>query len=755
VPYWAKRGNLHAPRRGEAPRAGAACQHVLCSVCRATHCARVARAPRPTRRPVNVAAFGMSPFTNGASLQVLLVVLACGGSRAVNIGQRQPKRDRPNAAGASYEHLLSRAAEFLQITTPPFVFNAKTDPGGRLALIDALWAGTWVKEIANRFTHANPALRYLLELQEVDGDEGSTVLRALAGQSRWEAVMSALFRARSRNNVPIETAAMSIAWLYYRVPKPVWGAMTYFGRAVMSRTWAETLCDLAMERDPGPAYPTAVGISAAVFDNLMMKVGYSSYATGGEAGRKIEMTNWATLFMPASAMPNGFTGIDALLGAGGIFRTDLDIETFIDGFSRHAPDINRNQRARWASFLDQAAAGSIWDTEHYDSPYPQTKFFYHPPIFDRLQSSYDDVNFELDLMRSSIFHKYSDALMLGGDGLSYMRLIHRLSQDPRRYLETKPVVIPRMGENPHGLYHFMHGDWRIWSPLLMRLAVVINNRQVKSDPTIVDFNTHQHFLRIVIQALAEYVVEISQTGSHYSATPQFLKDSEQNLSFAYVVFFLYMFGFKYLDYRSAVRRNRSQHLDLLWRENLASMRTAKGNKTNYRQMAVILIYWGTALVGPLQAFYHNTRTVRWIMSHVGWDMPIEKLNMWIKASVVANISEGQICQFIRRLNFMQHVMRGLRSLVFWRRARDTATPIDIRVDVDKVKDFLRGTIGTTYAAATLPSDVNLLGVDMADWGGLRRPRACAPFQQIRNAEGGYREYVRRQLVKLCPWHHWV
>eukprot|EP00964_Phaeocystis_antarctica_P165006 scaffold144214_cov332-Phaeocystis_antarctica.AAC.1 len=99
-----------------------------------------------------------------------------------------------------------------------------------------------------------------------------------------------------------------------------------------------------MERDPGPAYKTATGISAAVFDNLMMNVGYKSYATGGEAGRKIEMTNWASLFMPASAMPNGFTGIDALLGAGGIFRTDLNLETFIDGFSRYAPDIVRNQR---------------------------------------------------------------------------------------------------------------------------------------------------------------------------------------------------------------------------------------------------------------------------------------------------------------------------------------------------------------------------------------------------------------------------
>ena len=74
--------------------------------------------------------------------------------------------------------------------------------------------------------------------------------------------------------------------------------------------------------------------------------------------------------------------------------------------------------------------------------------------------------------------------MLGGDGLSYMRLIHRLAQDPRRYLETMPVVVPRIGENPHGLFHFMHGDWRIWAPLLMRLAAVVNNRQVKADPTI-------------------------------------------------------------------------------------------------------------------------------------------------------------------------------------------------------------------------------------------------------------------------------
>ena len=258
----------------------------------------------------------------------------------------------------------------------------------------------------------------------------------------------------------------------------------------------------------------------------------------------------------------------------------------------------------------------------------------------------------------------------------------------------------------------------------------------------------------MIQALSDYVAEISATGTHYGATQQFLRESERNLSFAYIVFFLFMFGFKFLDYRRAVRRNESQHLDMLWRENLASTRTAKANKTNYRQMSVILVYWGCALVEPLQTYYHNTRTIRWIESHVGWDMPIEKLNMWIKESVVSNISELQIIKFIWRLNFMQHVARAIKGLIWANRKHDKATPKDVTVDVQAIKEFLRARIGTNYVACTQPSDANLLNVDMADWGGLRTPRASAPFNQIRNAQQGYRDYVQRQLQKLCPWQRW-
>ena len=523
----------------------------------------------------------------------------------------------------------------------------------------------------------------------------------------------------------------------------------------MSSTWAEDLCDVAMERDPGPTYPVAEGLTAAVFDNLNMNVNYASFAVGGEAGRKIEMTNWATVFLPANAMPAGFAGIDSVLGAGGIFKQSMDLASFLDGFSMYAEDIVQNQADRWIKYMDLAAGGrSIWDVEPYNSPYPPTRFHFHEPIFDRLQSSYEDVNFEIDLMRRSTFHRLSDALMLGGDGLSFMRMIHRISQDPRRYLETKPLILPRLGENPHGLFHFMHGDWRIWAPLLMRLAAVVGNKQVKADPTIVDFNSHQHFLRIVIQATAEYVAEIAQTGTHYQVRRQFLAAAEQNLSFAYLVFFLYMFGFKYLEYRRAVRHNESRHLDRLWRENLASARTAKANKTNYRQMSVILVYWGCALVEPLQTFYHNTRTIRWIESHVGWDMPIEKLNMWIKESIVSNISEMQIIKFIWRLNFMQHVSRAIKSLVWAKRKRDASTLKDISVDVRSIKEFYRSTVGTNYATATQPSNDNLMSVDMSDWGGRQYPRTNAPFAQIRRAQDGIREYVTRQVAKLCPWQRW-
>ena len=158
------------------------------------------------------------------------------------------------------EKVLSSAFQLLHLQTPPFTFHMDAE-GSKEALVDALWSGLWTEGSGTRFSDANPALRYLLEQQVADEQEQPTRYHEQQCQSRWEAVMNALFRARSQKVVPIETAALSIMWLQYSVPAPVWRAASYFGRFVMGRPWTEELCDIGMQRDPGPQYPVAEGIT--------------------------------------------------------------------------------------------------------------------------------------------------------------------------------------------------------------------------------------------------------------------------------------------------------------------------------------------------------------------------------------------------------------------------------------------------------------------------------------------------------------
>ena len=79
----------------------------------------------------------------------------------------------------------------------------------------------------------------------------------------------------------------------------------------------------------------------------------------------------------------------------------------------------------------------------------------------------------------------------------------------------------------------------------------------------------------------------------------------------------------------------------------------------------------------------------------------------------------------------------------------------IKTDKELIKTYLRENIGTTFQECTAPSDENLLNVDVADWGGMRNLRENTPWKQSERAMRDYREYVRRHLGKLCPWHHWM
>jgi hypothetical protein len=47
---------------------------------------------------------------------------------------------------------------------------------------------------------------------------------------------------------------------------------------------------------------------------------------------------------------------------------------------------------------------------------------FNQPIFNKLQSSYADVEFELDVFRQAEHHKDSLVIFAGGDGASIMRM---------------------------------------------------------------------------------------------------------------------------------------------------------------------------------------------------------------------------------------------------------------------------------------------------------------------------------------------
>lgn len=287
------------------------------------------------------------------------------------------------------------------------------------------------------------------------------------------------------------------------------------------------------------------------------------------------------------------------------------------------------------------------------------------------------------------------------------------------------------------------------------MARVVNNKFIKTDPIISQFNEHEHFLRIVVEAFSEYVLEISQTGSDYHNSTHFLQVAERNICFSYICYFLFLFGFKYVQMRKAIRENNSQLLDIIWRENLASARSGLANKTQYSQMTVSMIYWGTALREPLQTAFHNTRTLRWVKTHVGWDLPIEMLNKWIKESVVAHVTEDYLKKFISRINFTQRVKRQLETVQYVNREAETEHLKMIRTDKEIIKKYLRDNIGSDFATCTAYSDDDVLGMDLSDWGGANHLRENTPWKQTERKMQDYRDYVRRHLGKLCPWHHWT
>ena len=116
-----------------------------------------------------------------------------------------------------------------------------------------------------------------------------------------------------------------------------------------------------------------------------MQVGYASKATSDveKKGYRLDMTNWASVLLSATAVPGGAFNIQTMLGSGGIFRSDLSLTTFITRFSPHAAATTANRQRRWREMLDRANGGlglpPLLEKRAFNSPFPPTYLHYHDP----------------------------------------------------------------------------------------------------------------------------------------------------------------------------------------------------------------------------------------------------------------------------------------------------------------------------------------------------------------------------------------
>ena len=374
-----------------------------------------------------------------------------------------------------------------------------------------------------------------------------------------------------------------------------------------------------------------------------------------------------------------------------------------------------NQSARFTNYLKAAADGSLLAKPVVHPPYV-AHLVYHPPMWGVLQSSYDDVEAELNTLRNR--HRDKFILFVGGDGLSIMRINHLLLKHPDLYLDSAPMVIPVQGEAPHGVFHMLHGGWRLYRKFIRAAADntlgADLGRAVVDEPTVKVFNHQLFALWWMTRACSEYLLMLARSPGavDIDMVPEFRNSCERNVDLAWVFHFLYDFAYLVLDLKQGVRRNDSRHLDLLWREFLRVGMTGTANKTNYVPMAIMRVFWAEALTPEIAAVYHAMRAIPMSKRvYVGWDTPIEWLNGAITDGVRTLVSEQKIENFVANYSFLNTNYAALLDEMHVTRGQGDSHMRDMDGNVAAMKHWLCTNIGTTWAAATRRNANSRLGID--------------------------------------------
>jgi hypothetical protein len=173
----------------------------------------------------------------------------------------------------------------------------------RRRLAEHLYNGNYIDEMV-MLREQNKELVVVLHDQLVNtSDETEHLLAARARAV--DGVLLDLCRAQNKFLVPVLSAGMSILGEFNHVAREYHDSLAIYHRgAALSEKWVREFLEDARAWRPPATEPMIEGLSVTVFDNLSMKVDYSSYSSQGQTGYQLHMTNWLSTRVPQSLAPS-------------------------------------------------------------------------------------------------------------------------------------------------------------------------------------------------------------------------------------------------------------------------------------------------------------------------------------------------------------------------------------------------------------------------------------------------------------------
>ena len=665
-------------------------------------------------------------------------------------------RTAEDAAMASIETLSGfiqalqdRVRQLFSPILPETMFDMQTS-GGRDEMIGWLWAGNY-SSCNNDLLNANEQLESDLQAWttsnyvHADNDMQHKEQRRV----RLNFLANLIARIRNMHLMPAEHVLLGLEAKHTMVHTRFWDKLTS-RRLLPSRRWIDDVVTDALESNPGCPYEVVDWCSAAVADNYTEECNYKAKHTQDSQGLQLNMTNWASLALARSSVPHEIlSALDSDDALKNMFKPGFDKFDVVALCHPHHPEIRTNQTNRWRAAFDGIQAGTYFCRPDF-TPDIAHHLHYHPPIRDRLQSSYEDVEFELEVMRSHPRHKYHKFMFVGGDGLLINRLNHSLARNPSKWIRRAPAVIPVQGEHPHGTCHVLHMGWRPYAPMMTEVLRNIGHMECGDDFKVSQFNMYEFATLILIEGIAKYFIHLENGGGmpRLRSPGRLMQASSGNIDLQWLLHFLHDYGFLYWQLRQAVRANKSAEIDLVWRECVSFMHTGESHKTQYAPMAIMRIFWSNALCDPLAALYHANRTISLTGmpgSNVGWDMPIEKENLMISNNVTRPNME-RIDKYVAELNFLGPVSRGVEKLLAANRNIKAHALKNIQSDVQLVTDYLIQTLGGTWAEANVPRPQNESLI-------VNPQMSPLPWASVEGLAGSadFDKWIRNHIITKVPW----